>query len=216
MFDARKFLESMLDEGQKLAKQGGRMAAGKLGVGQGEQSAAVKGAVGGAAAMAALGLLLGTKTGRGMLKLGTLAALGTVAYKAWQNHSSGARAEDAIAALPADRAQARATVLLQAMIMAARADGHVDDNERALIEERLATMGEGAQAFLTTELMRPIDPKFIASLADGPQAAREILAISLATCGGDDPAERAYLDDLAVALGISSAEVAEIAGALRA
>ncbi len=50
-------------------------------------------------------------------------------------------------------------VLIRAMIAAARADGHIDEAERAHIMERVGESGldEEAEAFLRQELASPVD-----------------------------------------------------------
>ena len=80
-----------------------------------------------------LGLLLGSRRGRSLggkaLKVGTVAALGTLAWGAWQDHqarqatAAGAPAaapvaEPAPPALAAPQAEARSQILLKAMIAA--------------------------------------------------------------------------------------------------
>ena len=101
----------------------------------------------GAAAGGALGLLLGQKRGRSMggkaLKYGSVAALGYAAYKIYQQHQ--ASQNPAVAAAPpaaqpllaAPQLELNSQAMLKAMIAAAKADGHVDERERGLIEAEL-------------------------------------------------------------------------------
>ncbi|MCG5502151.1 DUF533 domain-containing protein, partial [Ectothiorhodospira lacustris] len=78
----------------------------------------------------ALGLLLGSKRGRKLggkaLKYGALAGVGALAWKAWQN-TQGSNQVSPIGGEPVERLSGparehRSLELLQAMIMAARAD----------------------------------------------------------------------------------------------
>src|SRR5690606_28015088 len=114
------------------------------------------------AAGALVAVLLGTGTGRKVtgsaLKIGGLAAVAGLAYKAYQNYQSGRQpgaeptsSEPGLLPPPSDTpfdpAQAPqgetefALVLVRAMIAAARADGHIDDGERARIADKLSLAG---------------------------------------------------------------------------
>ncbi len=109
------------------------------------------------AAGALAAVLLGTGTGRAVtgsaLKLGGLAAIGGLAYKAWQNYQNGNQptesapsGEPELLPPPADtdfhpsqapQGEAEFTLsLVRAMIAAAKADGHIDDAERQKIGDR--------------------------------------------------------------------------------
>src|SRR3546814_2662685 len=88
----------------------------------------------GSLAGGALGLLLGSGRGSGLLKVGGLAALGVMAYKAygqWQEEKNGGAATTAGAAPAALTAptESQANVLLSALVAAAKADGHVRSEE---------------------------------------------------------------------------------------
>jgi uncharacterized membrane protein YebE (DUF533 family) len=120
-------------------------------------------------------VLLGTGAGRQVtgaaVKLGGLAAIGGLAYKAYQNYKAGNAPEQAPAAsepelLPppkdtafhpsqAPQGEDEFTLtLVRAMISAAKADGHVDDEERRKIAGKLSLAGIGtdAEKFLMAEL----------------------------------------------------------------
>ena len=66
-----------------------------------------------------------------------------------------------------DDADRLATSLLQAMIAAAKADGHVTADERARIDGQLANLGleDEAAALIAAELDAPLDVDRIAALA---------------------------------------------------
>ncbi len=171
----------------------------------------------GAVAGGLLGLLVGTETGRKVggtaLQVGTLAALGGLAWKAyqsWQNPSEAAATPPAVSRDPAAE-QKLAAATIVAMIQAAKADGHVDDGERAAILGRIGPIEGPAKAFLETELAAPIDVDRVASLADGPEDAAHLYAASLLAIDPDQPIEKAYLAALAEKLGLDAALVAEIA-----
>jgi len=129
--DAKTIMDQILKSGKDLAAKGKELAADKIGVpGEdgAEKDAMMSGLGKGAAAGGLIALLLGTRFGRRItgkaLKYGTLAALGTVAYKAYQNYqesSSGevADAGQAVGELDGVAAEKRSMTLLKAMISAA-------------------------------------------------------------------------------------------------
>ena len=175
------------------------------------QSTLGKGAIAGGL----LGILL-TQGGRRMLgtglKVGGMAAIGGLAYKAYEDWKAG-RAGGTAAALPgpegtaflpddSDAADELATHLLQAMIAAAKADGHVTPEERARIDGQLGNLGLGdeATALIAAELDAPLDVNRIAALAGSETEATQIYAASLLSIDLDSPEETAYLASLAQAL----------------
>ncbi|MGF1659170.1 MAG: tellurite resistance TerB family protein [Rubrimonas sp.] len=222
MNDLNTKMKSVLDQimagGKDLYAKGENLAAEKLGVGDDANSRETmrNTALAGGAAAAVLGLLLGTKTGRSATKtgvlLGGLGMLGKMAYDAYAKRSAGAPAPDAapVGELAGPAADARSAAILSAMIAAAKADGHIDDAEKKLIQQHLAELGPDAQTVLMDELSKPLVAAEIAALADSDQARREIYAVSALVCGGDDPKERAYLGELAAALGLEAGIAAEI------
>ena len=163
----------------------------------------------GAAACGALGLLLGQKRGRSMggkaLKYGSVAALGYAAYKIYQQHQ--ASQNPAVAAAPpaaqpllaAPQLELNSQAMLKAMIAAAKADGHVDERERGLIEAELQRQEADPQqrAWLEQELRRPLDPSEVAQAASTPELAAQMYLASLLVADETSFMERAYLDELA-------------------
>jgi uncharacterized membrane protein YebE (DUF533 family) len=109
--------------------------------------------------------------------------------------------------LTGDAAEQRSRALFRAMIAAAKADGHIDDKERAEIQSRIRQIGleDDARLMLEAELARPLDAAEVAAAADSPEAAAEIYLASLFVIDVDEPAERAYLDKLAAALKLQPA-----------
>jgi uncharacterized membrane protein YebE (DUF533 family) len=199
------------------------MAESKLGIPSGgpQRDAALSAMGKGAAAAGVLALLLGTGAGRkltgGALKLGSLAALGGVAYQAYQNWRAGQAGETAEAGTPVGNltgpaAEQRSRALIKAMVVAAKADGHVDEAERQRIFAGIARLGLQGEAveLLSAEIDAPVDPAAVAAGADFPEAAAEIYLASLLVIDPDQPSERQYLDDLARHLGLDGALVAEL------
>ncbi len=174
---------------------------------------------GGAAVGGMLGLLLGSKRGRSMggtvLKYGGVAALGALAWKAYQEHqarqapqaaAAPARAPvdvtpapQSFAALPAPQLEAHSRAMLKALIAAAKADGHMDERERGLVQAELQRIeADGAtRAWVEAELARPVEPAEVAAVATGPEMAAEMYLASVLVVDQTSTMERAYLDALA-------------------
>lgn len=164
------------------------------------------------AAGGALGLLLGTRRGRSMggslIKYGGVAALGALAYKMYQEHQAqqgrpapgtpGAPAPT-FEALPAPQQEQHSRAMLKAMIAAAKADGHMDERERGLVQGELGRLQADPETrrWVEAELARPIDPAEVASAAQGPEMAAEMYLASLLVVDERSTMERAYLDALA-------------------
>ena len=169
----------------------------------------------GALAAGALALLLGTGGGRKLtgsaLKLGSLAALGGLAYKAYNNWQAGQSMTPADAtdpgSMPIDQvfgpgADQRSLRLIRAMIEAAKSDGHIDALERSRIEKKIAELGLDTDivSLIKERLDKPLDAQSVAAGVASLEEAAEIYLVSRMVIDVDNRAERAYLDDLARAL----------------
>ena len=205
--DYRQITDLLLQSGMELAKQGQVMAEQKLQIPETgpEREALLSGLGKGAAAGGVLALLLGTDIGRKLtgstLKLGSLAALGGVAYQAYQKwQSQAADAEGTpIDQLKGQEAETRSLALLKAVVAASKADGHIDDAERARIEQQLQNLSLDAASieFFKKELEKPLSAKEVAAGVESPAAASEIYLASLAVIDEQNDMERTYLQDLA-------------------
>lgn len=211
--DARGLLDQLFQSGRELKERGQDIAEEKLGVpgGGAERDAMLSGMGKGAAVAGALALLLGTGTGRKLagtgLKLGGLAAVGGLAYKAYQNWQDKQTQPPPppgppIGELTGPPAERRSLALLRAMIAAAKADGHVDQSEQSQIDQYIENLGlePSTLHFVKSELVKPLDPNEVASGADSPEAAAEIYLTSCIMVDAQSPMERTYLDLLAKAL----------------
>ena len=210
-------LDQLLKSGQQmLAKktgtQGGASTGGKGGLGDllgsGGLGGMLSGAGGGALAASALGLLLGNKSARKYggqaLTYGGLAALGVLAYKAygnWQaNQGTAPQTEpQTIDRVPAPQVEQHSQAILKALVAAAKADGHVDERERQLIDGELNKLnGDPAlRQWLQAELNKPLDPAEVARAATTPEIAAEMYIASLVLVDEEHFMERAYLEELA-------------------
>ncbi|WP_076588357.1 tellurite resistance TerB family protein [Vibrio ostreicida] len=147
---------------------------------------------------------LGKKVGKNALKIGGAAALGALAYTVynnWQSKQAGAQTQEVFNAND-DQHQA---LILKAMIAAAKADGHVDEEEMARVEATLQHAGADSslQTLIHQELNKPLDPADIARLAQSPQQASEIYLASLIVIDEQNFMERAYLQELAKQLNLA-------------
>ncbi|MEL6922030.1 MAG: tellurite resistance TerB family protein [Pseudomonadota bacterium] len=231
MFDAKKLLNDFLN--QNVPGTGGSV---REKGGQAVQLAKDNPLATGAIAA----VLLGTGVGRDLtgsaLKLGGAAAVAGLAYTAYQNYKNGKPAPDGGAAaeqevLPAPSgsefeieaapqgADEFASTLVKAMIAAARADGHIDDDERARIADKLSMAGleDDAQAFIRAELAKPVDIDTLVNAAHSEAQRVELYTASRLAIEPKTRAERGYLDMLAGRLGLEDGLVdhieATIAGA---
>lgn len=198
-----------------LSGLGGGAAPGGSGKG-GINGSLLTGLGGGALGAGALGLLLGSKKARKMggkvAMYGGMAALGALAFRAYQDWQSRQPGQAGAAApepqtmdrLPAPQAEQHSRAVLAAMIAAAKADGHIGDSERALLEGELGKLGEAQdRAWLEAELARPLDPAQVAANAQTPEMAAEMYLASLMVIDEDSFMERAYLDELARRLNLT-------------
>jgi uncharacterized membrane protein YebE (DUF533 family) len=164
----------------------------------------------------ALGLLLGkNKKTRKLATDGGLAALGMMVYNTYgeyqrqQQGAAGAQtghsgagalpAPQTVDRLPPPQASAHSAAILQAIVAAAKADGHIDVRERELIEAEYARQGlsTDVQQWLHGELEKPLDPAEVARAASSPELAAEMYLASLLVADEQSFMERAYLDELA-------------------
>ena len=149
-----------------------------------------------------IGLLMGSKKakkiGTKVIGIGGAAALGALAYKAyndWQAKQTTIQPQSSFD--PNDASHS--TLILKAMIAAAKADGHVDEQEMAKIEQAIPEMGADnqLQLLVKNELHKPLDPTTIAQLATTPAQASELYLASLLIADEQNFMEKAYLNELA-------------------
>ena len=184
------------------------------------QRTAMTGAAGLAAGMLLSGGGLGKLTGNAV-KLGAVAAVGGLAYNAWQNYQKNQQgaagqvpAQDAFipAASDSQAQEELGKTLVRAMIAAAKADSRIDAEEKEAIFAKLETMSLSPEekAWVFDELSSPLDINAVVARADTPEHAAEIYAASLVAITADTASERAYLDALASKLRLAPELVAEI------
>ena len=217
--NTRGLLDQLLKSGQDLLqnKAGGgqnKVSSGGLGGllggsgGSGGLGSLLSGAGGGALAAGAMGLLLGSKkvrkVGGKVAIYGGLAALGVIAYKAygnWQAQQGTAPQTEpqTLDRLPAAQVEEHSQAILKALVAAAKADGHVDDRERASIEGELTKLDsdQQLQQWLHAELSKPLDPAEVARATSTPEMAAEMYIASVMLVDEESFMEKSYLDELA-------------------
>jgi uncharacterized membrane protein YebE (DUF533 family) len=216
--NTRGLLDQLLKSGQDLLqnKVGGAQnkPAGGLGdllggkAGSGGLGSLLSGAGGGALAAGAMGLLLGDKrirkTGGKVALYGGLAALGVIAYKAygnWQAQQGRAPQTEpqTLDRVPAAQVEQHSQAILKALVAAAKADGHVDERERQLIEGEFTRLDSDQELrhWLHAELNKPLDPTDVARAAGTPEMAAEMYIASVMLVDEENFMEKSYLDELA-------------------
>jgi uncharacterized membrane protein YebE (DUF533 family) len=179
-------------------------------------------AAGGIAALA--GALLGGGGGavKGALGGGAIALLGNLALAALKRQAApqpGQPAEAAPLGLrqaqdPAETEQLEgtATLVLAAMINAAKADGQVDQEELQRIVGKLREAGAEAEAldFIWSELRKPMDLEGLIRKVPDQEVGVQLYAASLLAIEVDTEAERQYLRRLAQGLGLDASVVQRV------
>ena len=175
------------------------------------------------------------KMGGSALKLGGAAVIAGLAYKAYQTYQAnnarpalpGASPLPQIAApvpagelpapagtafLPTGQEDARARLMLSAMIAASKADGYIDAGEQEAIFGRIDDLGLDAEekGFVMDEMRKPLSIDDLVEGATTPEAAIEVYTASVLAIDPDHPAEKAYLDMLAARLNLPAELTAQV------
>jgi len=194
------------------------------------------GVLGGLAGGAVSGAIMSNKKARRgagtLLKAGGIAALGAVAWQAYKSYkgrpgseaaeaASGPAAESSWDALSRDRfeidagdssPQSTSLLLVQAMIAAAGADGHMDGDERRRIMDRVVQLDLAAdeKAMVFDSLNAPLAMNEICERVDSQELAVEIYLASLMAVDRSRSEAALYLDALAYRLGLPEKLVAAL------
>ena len=171
------------------------------------------------AALGGLGaLILGTRTGRSIAvsaaKLGALALIGGLAYKAYQNYSDGKpliTGREEPQAAPSGTgfdeqsvSNNTAQTYIRAMIAAAASDGRLDATEQQRIVGSLSDQGldAAAEEFLANELNNPASIDELVASISSQQEAIQLYTAARIAIEPDAASEREFLFELASRLGI--------------
>jgi uncharacterized membrane protein YebE (DUF533 family) len=179
-------------------------------------------------------LIFGSSTGRAVAgsaaKLGGLALIGGLAYKAYQNSQAGKPLLDLqkggeVLPAPAGTGfepeaatENTALVFIRAMIAAAAADGDIDPEERNAILGGLKEAGFDPEAneWLANEMANPATVEVLAEAAETPELAAQIYTAARLAINPDTPAEKDFLAGLAGSVGLDAELVANIDAAASA
>ena len=220
--NSKGLLEQLLQQGSALLSGQQKTAGGGVKPSSGGGlSGMLSGKAGAALGGGALGLLLGSKKGRKMggkvLTYGGLAALGVLAYKAYsnyqqQNNQTVREAPKTLDRLPPAEVEQHSFAILRAIIAAAKADGHIDDRERELIDNEVARLTSDGEMlhWFDAELRKPLDPADVAKSATSQEIAAEMYLASLLVADEQSFMEKAYLNELAQQLKLAPALKAEL------
>ena len=174
-------------------------------------------------------LVLGTGAGRSLagsaVKLGSLALVGGLAYKAYQNYQqgrpllTGGPQQQALLAAPEGSGfepgvvtHDSAALLVRAMIAAAAADGRIDEKEqqKILVGLQQAGLDSGAEQFLAHEISNPATVDDLANAVSSPTEGVEVYTAARITVEPDIEEEHEFLVALADRLGIDKNLAAHI------
>jgi len=221
--NTKEILDKLLNAGKEYVSKGQSFAEEKLDIpAEGEKrDHMLDGLKKGAIASALLVGLLGTKGGRKLtglaLKVGGVAALGTAAFKGYQNWKKN-QPESTIDTHPIheldqEMAQERGLLIIQAMVSAANADGHIDGEELAKIKREI--INQHLPDNLTTSLEdivnKPLSAKALSEKVSSEEIACEVyIATRLLIDEESSVGEKLYLQALKQELGLADALVDEL------
>ncbi|AXF58719.1 DUF533 domain-containing protein [Leclercia sp. J807] len=195
-------MSNWLNQLQSLLGQKGSSSSG-----EGLSKLLTPGALGGLA-----GLLVANKSSRKLLsKYGTGALLagggavaGTVLWNKYKERIRSAHQGEPQFGQQASPLDERSERLILALVFAAKSDGHIDDKERAAIEQQLREAGveEQGRALVARAIEEPLDPARLAKGIQNEEEALELYFLSCAAIDIDHFMERSYLNALGDALKI--------------
>lgn len=214
----KHFLEKLLKSGAEMTSGGAHNSQSDI---SNKFGSLLKGKGSAALAGGALGYLLGSRKGRKLggkvLTYGGLAALGALAYKAydnWQqtNQAAASVTPQTIDKVGANEVDQHCKAILIAVIAAAKADGHIDDRERQIIDAEVAKLTADTELlrFVDTQLQKALDPADVASQAKSREMAAEMYLASVLVIDDESFMERSYLNELAKQLQLPEGLQAEL------
>ena len=126
----------------------------------------------------------------------------------------GTMLSSAAAPAPSSSVQADPTamLLLEAMVFAARADGHIDASERERIEQAVRHMfpGQDVDSLLNSLMGASLNPASLAARVQSAEQGEDVYRLSCLIVDIDHFMERGYLDGLAQALRIPAVRKEEL------
>ena len=194
-------------------------------------SGVLGGLAGGAVSGAIMSNKKARKTAGTLLKVGGVAALGGLAWKAYQDYQgekqpapsapSPANTDPVWQGISKQRFEvadqdpepgSTAFLLVQAMIAAACADGHLDSAERQRILSQVDNfdLAPDEKAMVFEALESPLSLSALCERVDSPEVAAEVYLSSLVAIERHRTEARLYLDALAFRLGLPEGLVAQL------
>lgn len=210
-------LNQVLNAGQKMAQGKGAGQLGDMLGGMGANKDALLKIGGGVAAGSLLSMLLGKKSGNKMMKAGSLAAVGAIAYKAyqtWQQSQGQTQGQPfpALEAPPHERGgqagEDASRVILRTMIAAAAADGSIDAGEQQILLGEIGQEDPELQQWLTRQIQQPASPEELArDIGNDLALASEAYLAARIICGDLERKEIVFLSRFSDALKLDEALV---------
>ena len=113
---------------------------------------------------------------------------------------------------PQAAANQTATLLIQAMIAAANADGHIDPVEEREILEKLGQAGMSLEEreFILRQMAEPPTLESLLPKIDTPELAKQVYAVSLLAIDVDTPSELQYMKSLRERLKLDEATAGQL------
>ncbi|KGT86556.1 membrane protein [Erwinia typographi] len=171
------------------------------GGGEGLSKMLAPGALGGLA-----GLLIASKSSRNLLTkygknaliIGGSAAAGAILWKKYKERVSETHRNEPQYGQQQSPVDRRAERLVQALVFAAKSDGHIDSQERQAINEHIHQAGLGAEAekLIQRAIDMPLDPQQLARDVKNEEEALEVYFLSNLVIDVDHFMERSYLQAL--------------------
>lgn len=196
--DAPDTASGVLSDGNVLGGSGGKILAGGI-----------------------MGLLLGSRKIRErsehLALFDGLNALGAAAYTAYRNyqrdHARVPQGEpQTVDRLKETQAEQHSEAILLAILGAAKADGHIDEEKRKLIDREIEilTGDEDLALWFDQELRTPLNAADVAKAASTPEMAAEMYLASLFVIDRENMQESTYLTALARQLSLEPGLVREL------
>lgn len=197
--DLLQQISSMFGTNQHVAGAQGNPTDGAQGM-EGLQKLLGPAALGGLA-----GMLLGGKGLSSALKGAIAVGGGSYLWDKYkdrfrQHNANDPQFQGSTASAPAERA-AR---MIRAMIFAAKADGHIDEDEKTKILAQIKNMnlGQQGQEIVNAAMAEPLDAAAIAKGVTDEEEALQLFTLSCAAINVDNYMEKNYVDSLAKSLHI--------------
>ena len=175
--------------------------------GEGLSKLLAPGALGGLA-----GLLIASKSSRSLLMkygknaviIGGGAAAGALLWNKYKQRVSETHQDQPDFGQQSSPVDRRAERLIEALVFAAKSDGHIDSDERKAIDEHIRQSGLGAQGeqLVQRAIDSPLDPQKLAADVKNEEEALEVYFLSNLVIDVDHFMERSYLQALGDALKI--------------